>query len=117
MDILAAMRIFVRVVERGNMSRAARDLGIGQPAVSERINRLERHLGAKLLRRNTRVVSPTDEGTLFYERSKRAIEAAATLMYGDFEPVRLGAGVAVAAGVFVVLQLLLRRLVVRRIGA
>jgi DNA-binding transcriptional LysR family regulator len=76
MDILAAMRIFVRVVERGNMSRAARDLGIGQPAVSERIERLERHLNIKLLRRNTRVVSCTDEGTLFYERSKQVIEAA-----------------------------------------
>ena len=76
MDILAAMRIFVRVVERGNMSRAARDLGIGQPAVSDRIDRLEKHLGVKLLRRSTRVVSCTDEGTLFYERSKQVIEAA-----------------------------------------
>lgn len=76
MDILGAMRIFVRVVERGNMSRAARDLGIGQPAVSDRIERLEKHLGAKLLRRSTRAVSCTDEGMLFYERSKQVIEAA-----------------------------------------
>lgn len=58
------------------MSKAARDLGIGQPAVSERIERLERHLGVRLLRRNTRVVSCTDEGALFYERSKRVIDAA-----------------------------------------
>ncbi|WP_153139102.1 LysR family transcriptional regulator [Paraburkholderia agricolaris] len=76
MDLLAAMRIYVRVVERGNMSRAARDLGIGQPAVSERIERLEQHLGVKLLRRSTRVVSCTDEGNLFYERSKQVIDAA-----------------------------------------
>jgi DNA-binding transcriptional LysR family regulator len=76
MDILAAMRIFVRVVERGNLSRAARDLGIGQPAVSDRIDRLEKHLGVKLLRRSTRAVSCTDEGTLFYERSKQVVEAA-----------------------------------------
>ncbi|ASL48820.1 HTH-type transcriptional regulator DmlR (plasmid) [Burkholderia sp. AD24] len=76
MDILAAMRVFVRVVERGNMSRAARDLGIGQPAVSDRIDRLEGHLGVKLLRRSTRVVACTDEGTLFYERSKQVIEVA-----------------------------------------
>lgn len=75
MDILAAMRIFVRVVERGNMSRAARDLGIGQPAVSDRVERLEEHLGVKLLRRSTRAVSCTDEGMLFYERSKQVIEA------------------------------------------
>lgn len=76
MDLLAAMRIYVRVVERGNMSRAARDLGIGQPAVSERIERLEQNLGVKLLRRSTRVVSCTDEGKLFYERSKQVIDAA-----------------------------------------
>lgn len=58
------------------MSRAARDLGIGQPAVSERIERLEQHLGVKLLRRSTRAVSCTDEGTLFYERSKQVVDAA-----------------------------------------
>jgi DNA-binding transcriptional LysR family regulator len=76
MDLLAAMRIYVRVVERGNMSRAARDLGIGQPAVSERIEGLEQHLGVKLLRRSTRALSCTDAGSIFYERSKRVIQAA-----------------------------------------
>ncbi|QWP75218.1 LysR family transcriptional regulator [Lysobacter sp. K5869] len=76
MDYLAAMRVFVRVVERGSMSAAARDLGIGQPAVSERIERLEAQLGARLLRRNTRSISLTDAGAGFYERSKAAIEAA-----------------------------------------
>jgi DNA-binding transcriptional LysR family regulator len=45
MDTLAAMRVFVRIVERGSISAAARDLGLGQPAVSERIARLEAHLG------------------------------------------------------------------------
>jgi DNA-binding transcriptional LysR family regulator len=76
MDLLAAMRIYVRVVERGSMSAAARDLGIGQPAVSERIDRLEQHLGTRLLRRNTRAVSVTDAGALFYERSKHVLHAA-----------------------------------------
>lgn len=76
MDLLAAMRIFVRVVERGSLSAAARDLGIGQPAVSERIQQLERQLGVSLLRRSTRAVSCTEEGSLFYERCKRVIEAA-----------------------------------------
>jgi DNA-binding transcriptional LysR family regulator len=76
MDLLAAMRIYVRVVERGSMSAAARDLGIGQPAVSERIERLETHLGVRLLRRNTRAVSMTDAGLLFYERSKQVLHAA-----------------------------------------
>lgn len=76
MDYLAAMRIYVRVVERGSMSAAARDLGIGQPAVSERIERLEAHLDTRLLRRNTRSILVTDVGALFYERCKTAIEAA-----------------------------------------
>jgi len=76
MDLLAAMRIFVRVVERGSLSAAARDLGIGQPAVSERIQQLERHLGVRLLLRSTRAVSCTDEGHVFYERCKQVLEAA-----------------------------------------
>lgn len=71
-----AMRVYVRVVERGSMSAAARDLGIGQPAVSERIDRLEDHLGVRLLLRNTRKLSVTDVGAAFYERSKQALEAA-----------------------------------------
>lgn len=76
MDFLAAMRIFVRVVERGSMSAAARDLGLGQPAVSERIERLEAHLGARLLRRNTRALSVTEPGAAFYERCKTVLDAA-----------------------------------------
>lgn len=76
MDLLAAMRIYVRVVERGSMSAAARDLGIGQPAVSERIVRLEQHLGVRLLRRNTRAISVTDMGLRFYERSQVVLAAA-----------------------------------------
>ncbi|PKE29069.1 LysR family transcriptional regulator [Rahnella sp. AA] len=70
------MRIFVRVVERGSMSAAARDLCIGQPTVSERIEKLEAYLGTRLLRRNTRNMSLTHSGNLFYERSKTAIQAA-----------------------------------------
>lgn len=76
MDLLAAMRIYVRVVERGSMSAAARDLGIGQPAVSERIERLEAHLGVRLLRRNTRAISMTDAGLLFYDRSRQVLQIA-----------------------------------------
>lgn len=76
MDLLAAMRVFVRVVERGSMSAAARDLGMGQPAVSERIERLERELGTRLLLRNTRVTTCTDQGAVFYSRSKAVLEAA-----------------------------------------
>lgn len=76
MDILSAMRIYVRVVERGSLSAAARDLNLGQPTVSERIERLEQHLGARLLDRTTRSVRATDVGALFYERAKQAVETA-----------------------------------------
>lgn len=76
MDLLVAIRIYVRVVERGSMSAAARDLGIGQPAVSDRIQRLERHLNTKLLIRNTRKISMTEIGDAFYVRSKRVLESA-----------------------------------------
>ncbi len=86
MDLLVAMRVYVRVVERGSMSAAARDLGMGQPAVSERIDRLEQYIGTKLLLRNTRKLSVTDVGAAFYERSKQVLESAAdalTVVNGD----------------------------------
>lgn len=73
MDLLAAMRVFVRVVERGNLSRAAKDLDLGQPTVSDRIERLEQHLGMRLLR-STRAVSCTDEGSLSYRKSKLVLD-------------------------------------------
>jgi DNA-binding transcriptional LysR family regulator len=97
MDYLAAMRIYVRVVERGSMSAAARDLGIGQPAVSERIERLEAHLGARLLRRNTRSISVTDVGAVFYERCKLAIEAAEDALAATDEDLSLRGRVRIAA--------------------
>lgn len=77
MDLLAAMRIYVRVVERETMSGAARDLGMGQPAVSERIEKLERFLGATLLLRTGRALKCTEAGRIFYERSQGLLASAA----------------------------------------
>ena len=70
MDFLAAVRIYVRVVERGSITGAARDLDIGQPTVSERIDKLEKFLGVRLLMRSARTFSCTDEGKVFYEQGK-----------------------------------------------
>lgn len=78
MDMLSAMRVFVKVVEAGSVSVAARDLGMGQPTVSERIARLEDYLQEQLLIRTTRSLRATQTGLIFYERSKKALEAAAT---------------------------------------
>ncbi|MCG5077631.1 LysR family transcriptional regulator [Paraburkholderia tagetis] len=75
MNLLEAMRIYVRVVERGSISGAARDLDIGQPAVSERIERLEKYLGCQLLLRNARAFQCTPEGIIFHERSKSVLGA------------------------------------------
>ena len=73
MDRLREMEIFVRVVEAGSFSAAARDLNTGQPAVSKTIAGLEDRLGVRLLTRSTRKLSPTEAGTAFYERAVRAI--------------------------------------------
>ena len=78
MNLLEAMRIYVRVVERGSISMAAQDLGIGGPAVSERIDRLEKHLGCRLLLRHARAFTCTSEGQRFYERSRAILDAAET---------------------------------------
>ncbi len=97
MDYLAAMRVYVRVVERGSMSAAARDLGIGQPAVSERIERLEADLGTRLLWRNTRAISVTGVGAVFYERCKIAIEAADDALASVQEDMPLRGTLKIAA--------------------
>jgi DNA-binding transcriptional LysR family regulator len=76
MDRLVAMETFVRVVESGSFSVAARYLRIGQPAVSKTIAQLEERLGVKLLTRSTRGLTPTEAGQNFYDRAKRVIEDA-----------------------------------------
>jgi DNA-binding transcriptional LysR family regulator len=76
MDRLAALEMFVRVVDTGSFSAVARRQRIGQPAVSKAVVQLEEWLGVSLLMRSTRSVVPTEAGRLFYERAKRMIEEA-----------------------------------------
>jgi DNA-binding transcriptional LysR family regulator len=76
MDRLAAMETFVRVLETGSFSEAARQLHVGQPAISKTIAQLEERLGVKLLLRSTRGLMPTEAGENFYRRAKCAIEEA-----------------------------------------
>jgi len=76
MDRLHAMEIFVRVVESGSFSAAARDLRIGQPAVSKMIAALEDRLQVRLLVRSTRQLHPTEAGQAFYERARRTLVEA-----------------------------------------
>jgi DNA-binding transcriptional LysR family regulator len=76
MDRLAAMEVFVLVVDTGSFSAAARRLNVGQPAVSKLIAQLEERLGVKLLVRTTRGLTSTEAGLNYYERARRAIEEA-----------------------------------------
>jgi DNA-binding transcriptional LysR family regulator len=73
MDKPGEMAVFVRVVESGGFSAAARALGLTPSAVSKLIGRLEDRLGARLLYRTTRRLSVTHEGAAFYQRSVRIL--------------------------------------------
>jgi DNA-binding transcriptional LysR family regulator len=73
------IEVFVRVVERGTLTEAARTLGMTPSAVSKLISRLEDRLGARLINRTTRKLQITPEGAVFYENGVRIlaeIEAA-----------------------------------------
>jgi DNA-binding transcriptional LysR family regulator len=76
MDRLGAMAQFVRVVEAGSFSAAARNLGQGQPAISKAVAQLEERLGVRLITRTTRALMLTDAGRAFYERAKTTLDAA-----------------------------------------
>lgn len=69
MDIVRAFAVFTRVVESGSFSAAAKDLDLGQPAISKMMLALETHLGARLLTRSTRRLSVTEAGQALYERA------------------------------------------------
>jgi DNA-binding transcriptional LysR family regulator len=74
MDRLQAMTTFVKVVETGSFSGAARQLGVGQPAVSKTVAQLEERLQVRLLVRSTHALAPTDAGLRFYERARHAVQ-------------------------------------------
>lgn len=75
MDDLAAMQVFVRVVETGGFSAAGRALGMAPSSVSRRIGELEASLDSRLFRRTTRKLSLTEAGSIFFERSRQIVAA------------------------------------------
>jgi DNA-binding transcriptional LysR family regulator len=76
MDRHLAMETFVRVIDTGSFSGAARQMQIGQPAVSKAVAQLEDWLGVRLLLRSSRSLTATEAGQNFYVRAKRALEEA-----------------------------------------
>jgi len=91
MDRFQAMSAFVRVVETGSFSQAARQIGVGQPAISKTIAQLENRLQVRLLVRSTHGLTPTNAGARFYERAKTAIREA-----DEAESEAKGAGVGLS---------------------
>jgi len=72
-DNTSDLRVFVRVMDRGSFSAAAKDLGLTPSAVSKLISRLEDRLGARLLERSTRRLALTPEGETFLSRARRIV--------------------------------------------
>ena len=73
MDHLQALQAYVRVVDLGSFSKAAAEVGLGQPAITKAIAQLEARLGSRLLHRTTRGVSVTEVGALYYERGREIL--------------------------------------------
>ena len=89
---LSSYRIFYTVANAGNISKAAKELYISQPAISKSIQKLEESLECKLFSRSSRGVALTDEGALLYSHVKEAFE---TLTQGEEQlkrSIELGVG-------------------------
>jgi DNA-binding transcriptional LysR family regulator len=89
-DKLRAMEIFVRIVDAGSLTAAARALGMSGPSVVRALAALERAMSVRLMNRTTRRSSLSDEGREYYERCKRVLaevaEADASISARRTEP-------------------------------
>ncbi|WP_315838749.1 LysR family transcriptional regulator [Bradyrhizobium prioriisuperbiae] len=79
MDIVCALRSFLRVADAGSFSAAAFDLNLTQPAVSRQVSALEAHLNMRLLHRSTTALTLTAEGKQVIPMALRVIEAVEAL--------------------------------------
>jgi DNA-binding transcriptional LysR family regulator len=103
MDKFAAMKTFVHIVEAGSLTNAANALDTSLPTVVRTLAALERELGVTLLKRTTRRIHLTDEGTQYLERCRDILaatqEAEDMLVARRTEPVgKLSVTAAVAFG-------------------
>lgn len=94
---LRQLQVFQAVMEFRSVSRAARALGVSQPAVSALIKRLERQIGIALFRRDTRRLEPTAEALLLTEHVGQALEGISKVR-GAINDIRhAGAGMLTIA--------------------
>jgi DNA-binding transcriptional LysR family regulator len=75
-DDLPTLAVFAEVVERRSFTAAAAAVGWAKSAISRRIALLEKRMGVQLLRRTTRLVSPTEEGLRLYQQCAQLVAAA-----------------------------------------
>src|SRR5690606_4390746 len=68
------IEVFVKVVQAGSFSQAARLLGVPNTTVSAKVARLEKRLGVTLIQRTTRKLHVTPAGRAYYERCLRGLE-------------------------------------------
>ncbi len=73
MNLFAAMKLYVAVVDGGSFAAAADKLGMSRAMASKQIQKLEEHLGTRLLNRTTRRLSLTETGREFHQRSIQII--------------------------------------------
>ena len=79
MDVVSALRTFLRVAQTKSFSAAAIDLNLTQPAVSRQVSALESHLKTRLLHRTTSALALTAEGEQMLPMALRVIEAVEAL--------------------------------------
>ena len=113
MDRVTGIALFIRIVETGSFSKAADETGIAQPTATKAVAAMEQRLGARLLHRSTRGVTPTEVGALYYDKCKliaREIDEAdnlATLLQSQVGGM-LRISTSVAFGRRVVVPLVMR---------
>jgi DNA-binding transcriptional LysR family regulator len=110
MDLFARMATFVRIVDAGSLSAAARSLRLSLPAVSRQLSALEDELGVRLLVRSTRRMSLTDAGRKWYEGTTRILREVEETRARIESPQSVHGHLVVSSGISLGLELIVPRL-------